>query len=252
MKERCAVREVRINTFGPSAEQILDAAIHVAHAPKSNVVVKTPVPTGKKVFGDAVYDGRRQKDYDRALGYLHEFADRVDLKPQVFLGGACDPTTWRADTAIPMLEAAGIAFHNPQVPDWNEQDAKLKAQGIKGGIMEVEAKEKLASYALLFVFDPATRALATINEVVEFMSAGRQKVILVEAYLPGGTVIGGQEVTAAEAADINQARAKLFGFAAAYHVPVFKDIGQAVQCCVDTVAEASQSYEVEDVLEAVA
>lgn len=236
--------DIRINTFGPSAGQILDAAIHVAHAPKVNIVVKARVPAGRLVFGGAPYEGRRQKDYDRALSYLHEFAGRIELKPQVFLGGACDPTTWRDDTAVPMLEQAGIAYHNPQVKNWDEADAQFKAQGIAGGIMEVEAKEKLASYVLLFVFDPLTRGLASINEVVEFMSAGRQKVVLVEVYLPAGTVIGGQEVTAEEAADINLARAKLFGYAAAYHVPVFKDIKQAVQCCVDTVAKACQDYEV--------
>ena len=33
----------------------------------------------------------------------------------VFLGGACNPTTWRQDIAMPMLDAAGISYYNPQV-----------------------------------------------------------------------------------------------------------------------------------------
>lgn len=33
--------------------------------------------------------------------------------PEVFLGGSCNPTTWRADTAIPALNELGISFYNP-------------------------------------------------------------------------------------------------------------------------------------------
>lgn len=34
-------------------------------------------------------------------------------KCDVFLGGSCNPTTWRTDTAIPELEKQGITFYNP-------------------------------------------------------------------------------------------------------------------------------------------
>lgn len=33
--------------------------------------------------------------------------------PEVFLGGSCNPTTWRADVAIPTLGKLGISFYNP-------------------------------------------------------------------------------------------------------------------------------------------
>lgn len=33
--------------------------------------------------------------------------------PEVFLGGSCNPTTWRADVAIPALNQLGISFYNP-------------------------------------------------------------------------------------------------------------------------------------------
>lgn len=33
--------------------------------------------------------------------------------PEVFLGGSCNPTTWRADVAIPTLKQLGISFYNP-------------------------------------------------------------------------------------------------------------------------------------------
>ena len=31
----------------------------------------------------------------------------------VFLGGSCNPTTWRKHTAIPHLEKNGISYYNP-------------------------------------------------------------------------------------------------------------------------------------------
>lgn len=31
----------------------------------------------------------------------------------VFLGGSCNPTTWRKDLAIPYLQDAGVSFYNP-------------------------------------------------------------------------------------------------------------------------------------------
>lgn len=33
--------------------------------------------------------------------------------PEVFLGGSCNPTTWRADVAIPLLNKLNISFYNP-------------------------------------------------------------------------------------------------------------------------------------------
>lgn len=34
-------------------------------------------------------------------------------KCEVFLGGSCNPTTWRTDTAIPELQKYGISYYNP-------------------------------------------------------------------------------------------------------------------------------------------
>lgn len=36
-----------------------------------------------------------------------------DLHCEVFLGGSCNPTTWRADIAIPALTKLGISYYNP-------------------------------------------------------------------------------------------------------------------------------------------
>lgn len=38
-----------------------------------------------------------------------------DRPAEVFLGGACNPTTWRHSIAIPFFELRGVSYYNPQV-----------------------------------------------------------------------------------------------------------------------------------------
>ena len=46
----------------------------------------------------------------------------------VFLGGSCNPTTWRKDTAIPHLKGRGITFYNPQQANWVPEMIELEHQ----------------------------------------------------------------------------------------------------------------------------
>lgn len=43
----------------------------------------------------------------------HENAEIAPEAPEVFLGGSCNPTTWRFDVAMPELSKLGISFYNP-------------------------------------------------------------------------------------------------------------------------------------------
>ena len=233
--------QIIIGKFGPSACQILDAALAIAEKPGSTLVVKS-MPEGSTVFGGAEWSGRRKKDYERGLGYLNELTSR-SLKAQVFLGGACG-IPWRNEITIPILETFACKFYNPEVADWDIQDARLKAGGLAGGIMELEAIHKNASYVLLFVFDSATRAIATLNECVEYMMAGRQKVVIVEAFVTAGTVVGDQALTVEEAEDINAARAQLFHMAKGRGIPVFPSIDEATRECVAYLTNADMDYDV--------
>lgn len=182
----------KITTKGqPTATQIVQIAHSIAGKPGQHLMLGT-VPEGQDFLG-APFEGRRKKDYERALSYIHDTHGRDPTKAQVFLGGSCNPTTWRRDIAIPMLEAAGVAYFNPQTDDWKPE------------MMQWEAEAKVQSYVLLFVLDSQTRALATLNEIVEFVLAGRN-VIVCSTPLLAGTEIEGQIVTEAEAEDINDAR----------------------------------------------
>lgn len=48
-----------------------------------------------------------------ATSVKHELKPTDGCAPEVFLGGSCNPTTWRADVAIPTLNKLGISFYNP-------------------------------------------------------------------------------------------------------------------------------------------
>ncbi len=52
-------------------------------------------------------DGRRVKMRDVGLQRQH------GCKHEVFLGGSCNPTTWRRDLAIPRLKSNDITYFNP-------------------------------------------------------------------------------------------------------------------------------------------
>jgi raw len=157
------------------------------------------------------------------------------MKKQVFLGGSCNPTTWRADISIPALVAANAGFYNPQIADWSEQNARYKSEGIAGGIAEVEAKAKADSQELLFVIDGQTRAIASMIEVTENVVAGRS-IALVVTNIPDNTAIGGQVITGSELKDLNRARTYLLELAGRYpNAKVFPNVESATAHVIEAL-----------------
>merc|ERR1711998_210109 len=142
----------------------------------------------------------------------------------VFLGGSCNPTVWRSNIAMPILQRAGITFYNPQVKDWYPE---LLAQ-------EQEAKTKAS--VLLFVIDCDTRALMSMLEAVELAVAGR-KVVLAVSSMEQGQHIGDDIVGAAELKDLNRARSFVRDIAQRYAVPVYNTVEDAVQAAVHLVRQ---------------
>lgn len=51
--------------------------------------------------------------YSILQSYFHilQFPERMAY--EVFLGGSCNPTTWRSEIAIPTLQSLGITYYNP-------------------------------------------------------------------------------------------------------------------------------------------
>ena len=134
---------------------------------------------------------------------------------RVFLGGSCNPTTWRKDVAIPILEAAGVSYYNPQVDDWSPE------------LVAIEAKAKEEAETVLFVIDSQTRAIASILEATEMIMSQRDVVLVIDQ-ISDCTEIGGQTVTGSELKDLNRARTYLRDLASRHLVGVYPTVAAAV------------------------
>jgi len=142
------------------------------------------------------------------------------VKPYVFLGGSCDPTTWRADIAVPRLTRAGIPFYNPQRSDWHPH------------LIALEAKAKEACDVLLFVIDSKTRAIASMLEATEYIMAQR-RVVIVILDIPEGSRIDGEVIGGRQLKDLNRARAFLCDIAARHQK--FCDVFDSVENAVNHI-----------------
>lgn len=155
-------------------------------------------------------------------------ARQLNLEADVFLGGSCDPTTWRKDVAIPAFEAAKISYGNPQISDYQETDDYFKSQGYKNGVADVEAQAKENAWTLLFVIDGQTRATASCVEAAELIAVRGEGIVLVITNITDGTEIAGQKVTGRELKDLNAMRRYLREEAGRYGVTVYDTVEEAV------------------------
>ena len=210
-----------------SAPRILKAALAIKEGPECDLVVQNP----PDVFGDQVYEGDLLKDHSRGLAYLQDMVRQNTLKNQVFLGGACNPTTWRKDTAIPMLEDAGCLYWNPQIENWETEHQRLLDGGFSAGLPGKEAEEKARSYLHLFVFSPQTRGIATLAEVVDSALSGHKVVVVIKPVVTGSE-ISGQVVSEKETRDLNLSRSELYTWCLDQKIPVFTDLPKAIAGCI--------------------
>ncbi|XP_049887571.1 uncharacterized protein LOC126381971 isoform X2 [Pectinophora gossypiella] len=136
---------------------------------------------------------------------------------EVFLGGSCNPTTWRSDIAIPMLKKMGITYFNPQVDDWSTE------------LMEVEHRAKAAARALLFVLDSETRAVAASVEAAHLAAAPRDLLLVLRPYTRHQN-IGSETIDDQEYVELSRARATLQEAVERRGLPAFTDIPAALRC----------------------
>lgn len=92
--------------------------------------------------------------------------DEEEERFEIFLGGSCNPTTWRQTVAIPYLKTNGISYYNPQVDNWTEDAVKI------------EGRAKQSAQVLLFVIDKQTRSTVSLVESA-FMAGDSKKLVLV-------------------------------------------------------------------------
>ncbi len=138
------------------------------------------------------------------------------VRKVIFLGGACGESTWRRDVAIPLLKAAGISFHDPQLASgaWTEAD-------------EIEdMRAKAEAEVLLFVISEATRGVASVAEVAYLIASGRPLALCLRM-IPGAS----QEID-----DLNRGRIFLKTMAAGHDIPVFATEKDATEYAISLLA----------------
>ncbi|XP_057319221.1 uncharacterized protein LOC130663782 [Microplitis mediator] len=135
---------------------------------------------------------------------------------QVFLGGSCNPTTWRSEIAIPTLQRLGITYYNPQVSQWGPE---LIAQ-------EYEAKE--TAQVLLFVIDNETRNTASIIEAAQLAATRSHSLVLVVYHYQQNQKILGETISAQEYCDLMNGLLVLEYLMERQRIPIFESISGAL------------------------
>ena len=156
---------------------------------------------------------------------MHNFI----LKPhEVFLGGACNPTTWRSSLAIPFLKDNFTTYFNPQKENWSPE------------MIENEEIAKRSAKLLLFVLDcEETRGVVSMIEVCYL--AGCKKPLLVAlsgAKFTTSTKINGSSLDKDEVDDLNRALFLLNMFLDKSAVPIFSETKSALQGLFATLFSA--------------
>ncbi|KAK9511465.1 hypothetical protein O3M35_000114 [Rhynocoris fuscipes] len=169
-----------------------------------------------------LHEKRNSKQISRALDRNGQEKKRRPRKMSkcnathdVFLGGSCNPTTWRQDTAIPLLESLGITYYNPQVSEWSAD------------LVTVEHRAKESACILFYVLDRRTRNVVGIVEAANFAGARRNLVLVMDSYKEQQP-IAGETISHTEFEELCSGLATLKDLVERQGIPVFSSISAAI------------------------
>lgn len=143
----------------------------------------------------------------------------------VFLGGSCNPTTWRSEVAIPLLEQQLVNYYNPQVSRWYPE------------LIEKENFAKAFASVLFFFIDNQTRSIVAMVEVAELSATHRKLVCMVNEYNQRNTVICGELVSEKELEDLKHAHKIIKNLVLRQGVPVFNNLNRAMNCVAEMIKD---------------
>ncbi|XP_035216798.1 uncharacterized protein LOC118190228 isoform X2 [Stegodyphus dumicola] len=168
--------------------------------------IPRPTPLSKSAKETRKLSNRRRSAVQRSSKY------------QVFLGGSCNPTTWRRDIAIPFFKKLGITYYNPQVAQWGPE------------LIELENQAKQNAEVMFFVIDNQTRSVASMIEASQIAGTQRKLILVIHEFEKPGAVVMGETVTEKEFRDLQQGQRYLQDLVERQGIPVFNNIDHAVQC----------------------
>jgi len=143
----------------------------------------------------------------------------------VFLGGSCNPTTWRQDVAIPHFKSQGITFYNPQQANWVPE------------MIELEHQAKVTSQILFYVINDQTRNVASMIEVSQYAGNNRRLIVVLNPYPGPDHLINGEKLTKAEYEDLQNAMETVQDLIERQSIPVFNNIKVALDCTTKVLKE---------------
>ncbi|KAM3966807.1 LOW QUALITY PROTEIN: NDT-like domain-containing protein raw [Aphomia sociella] len=203
---QCARRKSLTLTFGEFCIFAAELRRCSKQARQTSIKPESPVWNVDKEF----------RDKDNICKHING-SEATPPPCEVFLGGSCNPTTWRSDIAIPMLKTMGITYFNPQVDDWSTE------------LIEVEHRAKAAARAFLFVLDSETRAVAASVEAAHLAAAPRDLLLVLRPYTRNQK-IGPETISELEYVELARARATLQEAVERRGLPAFTDIPAALRC----------------------
>ncbi|XP_033155136.1 uncharacterized protein LOC117137678 isoform X1 [Drosophila mauritiana] len=172
------------------------------------------------------YSSKKPDNHGTELRSTKSFSSVDDTKKkknatnepvEVFLGGSCNPTTWRADVAIPALKELGISFYNPQVSDWTPD------------LIELEHRAKEKARVLFFVMDSETRASAGAIEAAHIAGQNcKQLVLVLHPYKPNQKILN-ESISQQEYLDLNRNQLILKELVSRRGLPVLDNIPLGLQ-----------------------
>ncbi|XP_016979647.1 uncharacterized protein LOC108044984 isoform X1 [Drosophila rhopaloa] len=179
------------------------------------------------------YSAKKPDNHGTELRSTKSFSSVDDTKKkknasnepvEVFLGGSCNPTTWRADVAIPALKELGISFYNPQVSDWTPD------------LIELEHRAKEKARVLFFVMDSETRASAGAIEAAHIAGQNcKQLVLVLHPYKPNQKILN-EPISQQEYLDLNRNQLILKELVSRRGLPVLDNIPLGLQRTKDILS----------------
>ncbi|XP_066159323.1 uncharacterized protein raw isoform X2 [Euwallacea fornicatus] len=188
-------------------------------------------------FGEFCVFAREMQNHSTPKSYRKMSQQKVNKCPsnrcEVFLGGSCNPTTWRADTAIPELQKQGISFYNPQVSMWAPE------------LLDQEHDAKQSASVLLFVIDSQTRSTVGMLEVAYLVACGRCVVVVAQPYKIGQTIMG-EVISEGEYEELVQGQKSLLDLIKSKGVQIHTNLSSALQCTADILRNVSNGSSSEE------
>jgi len=143
----------------------------------------------------------------------------------VFLGGSCNPTVWRQETAIPHLKGQGITFYNPQQANWVPE------------MIELEHQAKVTSQILFYVLNDQTRNIGSMIEVSQYAGSNRRLIVVLNPYPGPDHRINGETLSKNEYEDLQSAMEMVQDLIERQGIPVFHNIKIALDCTTKVLKE---------------